>query len=118
MTKKVDLLVETLSKIRSNTRTTIGWTSYEPPEDIARSLPVSIVPPLPSKNPTKSVRPGVQPELPLSLKPKDNIEESSEEGTESVEPLEGEGRGRERALQILQARNQVPESGMWRSLIT
>jgi hypothetical protein len=91
----------------------LGWTSYEPPEDIARSLPVSIVPPLASKNSTKPERPRVPPELPLPLEPKAIIEESAEE---EVEPLEGEGRGRERALRIIKARNQLPEPGMWRSL--
>ena len=90
-----------------------GWTSYEPPEGIARSLPVSIVPPLMSKSSTKSERSKVPPEPPLPLDPKVIAEESEEE---EVEPLEGEGRGRERALQIIQARNQLPEPGMWRSL--
>jgi hypothetical protein len=28
----------------------------------------------------------------------------------------GEGRGRRRALRILQARSEIPEAGMWRSL--
>lgn len=88
----------------------LGWTSYEPPEDMARSLPVSIAPPL---APKKSERPRAPPELPLPLEPKEIIEESAEE---DVGPLEGEGRGRERALQIMQARNKLPEPGMWRSL--
>lgn len=91
----------------------LGWTSYEPPEDIARSLPVSIVPPLASKKSTKPERPRVPPELPLPLEPNGTIEESVEE---DIKLLEGEGRGRERALQIIQARNQLPEPGMWRSL--
>ena len=91
----------------------VGWTSYEPPEDIARSLPVSIVPPSASKNSTKPERPRVAPELPLPLEPKTIIEES---GEEDAELLEGEGRGRGRALQIIQARSQLPEPGMWRSL--
>lgn len=91
----------------------LGWTSYEPPEDIARSLPVSIVPLFASKTPKKPERPRVAPELPLPLEPKTIIEES---GEEDMEPPEGEGRGRERALQIIQARNQLPEPGMWRSL--
>lgn len=92
----------------------IGWTSYEPPEDMARSLPVSIAPPLASKKKTtKSERPEVPPEPPLPLEPKEIIEESAEE---DVGPLEGEGRGRERALRIIQARNKLPEPGMWRSL--
>lgn len=91
----------------------LGWTSYEPPEDIARSLPVSIFPPFATKNSTKSGRPRVPPELPLPLEPKETIEEGAEE---DVELPEGEGRGRERALRIIQARNQLPEPGMWRSL--
>ena len=66
-----------------------------------------------SKSSTKSKRPRVPPELPLPLEPKVIVEESAEE---EVEPLEGEGRGRERALQIIQARNQLPEPGVWRSL--
>ena len=89
-----------------------GWTSYEPPEDVARSLAVSIVPPPASKNSSKSERPRDPPELPLPPEP-NTIEESAEE---DAEPLEGDGRGRERALQIIQARNQLPEPGMWRSL--
>ena len=92
-------------------RSPLGWTSYEPPEEIARSLPVSIVPPLMSKSSTKSERSKVPPEPPLPLEPKVIVEEEEE-----AEPLEGEGRGRERALQIIQARNQLPEPGMWRSL--
>lgn len=91
----------------------LGWTSYEPPEDIARSLPVFIAPLLVSKSSTKSERPRVVPEPPLPLEPKTIVEESAEE---DVEPPEGEGRGRERALQIIQARNKLPEPGMWRSL--
>jgi hypothetical protein len=90
-----------------------GWTSYEPPEEIARSLPVSIAPPPTFKNSTKSERSRVPPEPPLPLEPKAIVEVSEEEEAES---LEGEGRGRERALQIIQARNQLPEPGMWRSL--
>lgn len=91
----------------------LGWTSYEPPEDMARSLPVSIVPPLASKKSTKPERPRVPHEPPLPLEPKEIIEESAEE---DVGPPEGEGRGRERALRIIQARNKLPEPGMWRSL--
>ena len=91
----------------------LGWTSYEPPEDVARSLPVFIDPPLPFKNSTKSERPRVPPELPLPLESNEIAEESAEE---DAEPLEGEGRGREQALRIIQARNQLPEPGMWRSL--
>ena len=90
----------------------LGWTSYEPPEDIARSLPVSIDPPFASKNSTRPERSRVAPKLPLPLEPKTIVEESAEE---EAEPLEGEGRGRERALQIIQARNKLPEPGMWRS---
>jgi len=89
-----------------------GWTSYELPEDTARSLPVSIAPLLTSKNSTKSGRPSVPPDLHLPLE-SEPIEESAEE---DADPPEGEGRGRERALQIIQARNQLPEPGMWRSL--
>jgi hypothetical protein len=83
---------------------------------MARSLPVSIIPPLPSKNSTKPERPRVPPELPISLKPKENFEESTEEDVEGEEPLEGEGRGREQALRIIQARNRLPSPGMWMSL--
>ncbi|KAF9651124.1 hypothetical protein BDM02DRAFT_977785 [Thelephora ganbajun] len=84
------------SKVSTDSGTTsindeIGWTSYEPPEDIARNPP----------------------EPPLPLEPEAIIEESADE---DVEPLEGEGHGRERALQIIQARNKLPEPGMWRSL--
>lgn len=80
---------------------------------MARSLPVSIVLPPASTNSAKSERPPVPPELPLPLEPKQIIEESAEE---DVGLLEGEGRGRERALQIIHARDRLPESGMWRSL--
>ena len=55
----------------------------------------------------------VAPDPPLPLEPKIIEEESVEE---DAEPLEGEGRGREQALRIIQARNQLPEPGMWRSL--
>ncbi|KAF9780228.1 hypothetical protein BJ322DRAFT_1112896 [Thelephora terrestris] len=87
-----------------------GWTSFELPEDIARSLPVFIVSPLASGNPTKSGQPRAPPELPLPLEPKPIVEEIVEEDRD------GEGRGRERALRIIQARNKLPEPGMWRSL--
>lgn len=80
---------------------------------MARSLPVSIVPPPAPKNSTKSEQPMVPPELPLPLEPKAIIEEGVEEDAELPE---GEGRGRERALRIIQARNKLPEPGMWRSL--
>jgi len=91
----------------------LGWTSYEPPEGVARSLPVFIAPPVAPKNSTKPERPRVPPELPPPPELKPIAEESAED---DVEPLEGEGRGRERALRIIQARNQLPEPGMWRSL--
>lgn len=90
-----------------------GWTSYEPPEDIARSLPVSIALPRMSRNSTKADQLKVPPELPLPLEPKEVVEETTEEDAELPD---GEGRGRERALQIIQARNKLPEPGMWRSL--
>lgn len=93
----------------------LGWTSYEPPEDIARSLPVSIVTPFASKNPTKPERLRVPPELPLPLEPKVIIEESAEE-EEDIELPNGEGRGLEQALRIIKARDKLPEPGMWRSL--
>ena len=98
---------------RTLTLRPLGWTSFEPPEDIARSLPVFIAPPLPSKKSTKAERSGAAPELPLPLEPRVIVEESAEE---DAEPPEGEGRGREQALRIIQARNQLPEPGMWRSL--
>ena len=43
-------------------------------------------------------------------------EEEGEEEDTAREPLEAGQRGRERALKILQARSQLPEEGMWRSL--
>jgi hypothetical protein len=34
----------------------------------------------------------------------------------TLAPAEEGGRGRQRALRILQIRSEVPDSGMWRSL--
>jgi hypothetical protein len=43
-------------------------------------------------------------------------EEAEGEGPDNADTTGAGGRGRKRALKILQARSEVPEAGMWRSL--
>jgi hypothetical protein len=126
--------------------------------DIAASLPISIGPLSPTKEPLSLA--SYQPKLSLSNQPGVAVPARSKSGSRPVtsaawrkaayaqrdlsryadpgpldfaadedddEDLEGEdesalasvdkgGRGRQRALKILQIRSEVPASGMWRSL--
>lgn len=43
-------------------------------------------------------------------------EDDSEEEMDEITPTSGE-RGRKQALKILKARSELPEAGMWRSLV-
>lgn len=123
----------------------LGWNSYKP-EGLAHSLPVTIGSPVGKKNfgapsfqmkTSLSDRPGfLVPGLPSGTR---NFSDSSgntgrDQGTDpgamdfdappdddndEADDVAGEmteGRGRKRALRILQARSELPEAGMWRSL--
>jgi hypothetical protein len=121
-----------------------GWRLYKPPEDIAQSLPVSIGAPsarrfgfnkttladrqgllvadLPLNKPTSEVS-GEPSDVEGDQSRKINStaldtatrDDEGDEGDDMVGDMV-EGRGHQRALRILQARSEVPEAGMWRSL--
>lgn len=102
--------------------------SYQPKTSLAER-PGILVPPLPQRGMSSSaLRKAAYAERDLSrsMDPgaldfaTDEID-SNEDDESDDEVLQGVatesgGRGRKRALKILQARSEIPEAGMWRSL--
>ena len=114
--------------LRNRPRETLSLASYQPQHAMPR--PEEQIPTRPNGKPlsstairkamyaerdrTRSVDPGD-----LDLLTEEEEEESELEDAEEsakIEELLSTTRGRKRALRILQAANQLPEAGMWRSL--
>ncbi|KAF8897925.1 hypothetical protein BD779DRAFT_1782218 [Infundibulicybe gibba] len=110
-------------------RETLSLASYQPKTSLA-DRPGILVPALPTKSAssvalrkaayaerdrTRSMDPGA---LDFAGEEYDEEEEEddADNGPTVGETLDSGGRGRKQALKILQARSELPEEGMWRSL--
>ncbi|TFK43834.1 hypothetical protein BDQ12DRAFT_675634 [Crucibulum laeve] len=111
--------------IRSQAKEVLSLASYQPKTSLT-DRPGTVVPSLPKITSSTAIRKAAYAERDRSRsmdpgaldfeEDEDDVEQDSDEELSKGETLESGGKGRKKALRILQKRSEIPAAGMWRSL--